>query len=286
MSMYQEGEAASTAAKRPRTGAAPFSLIPRNTWAKAAKPLILVGTHDGEHAVGDGRIGGVVRCELIGEIVIVDFPEVSHAALLDRAEVVFAVRVVVGRETIEGLHLAEHGVLLLVGQGGNALGEQNPAAKYQAATEIVIEAADFLGGAVSEHLISPVDFAATPSRPSGDFLATQFERPGKEVSARGVFPLGDTRGCLAGTRCWPIHPTCAAVVVDVQQGGCEVTAGTERSSMFERVVSWAKGLKAPQQAVEPDLDELAKLIQEGDPSDPATLERIAFCWGSRTIPYD
>lgn len=49
--------------------------------------------------------------------------------------------------------------------------------------------------------------------------------------------------------------------------------------MFERVVSWAKGLKAPQQAVEPDLDELAKLIQEGDPSDPATLERIAFLLG-------
>lgn len=49
--------------------------------------------------------------------------------------------------------------------------------------------------------------------------------------------------------------------------------------MFERMVSWAKGLKPAQQSAEQDLDELARLIQEGDPSDPATLVRIALLLG-------
>lgn len=75
------------------------------------------------------------------------------------------------------------------------------------------------------------------------------------------------------------RPTCTAVVVDVQLGGCEAAVRTESLLMFERVVSWAKSLKPSQQAAEQDLDELAKLIQEGDPGDPLTLERIAVLLG-------
>ena len=75
------------------------------------------------------------------------------------------------------------------------------------------------------------------------------------------------------------HPTCTAVVVDVQPGDCEVAARTESLPMLKRMVSWEKGQKRPQQPAEPDLDELAKLIQEGDPSDSATFERIAFLLG-------
>ena len=68
----------------------------------AARRSVLVGAHDGEDARGDGGIGGIGGA-----------PEAADAALVDRAEVVLAMGVVVFGEGVEGADLREQRLALL-----------------------------------------------------------------------------------------------------------------------------------------------------------------------------
>ena len=59
------------------------------------------------------------------QVVVVDFPENPCGPLwLERAEVVLAVGVVVGREVVEAAHAVEDYRLLVGGQGGDAVREE------------------------------------------------------------------------------------------------------------------------------------------------------------------
>ena len=66
---------------------------------------VFVSAHDRQDARRDGGISGVGRAELGGAVVAIDFPKVADAALVDRAEVVLAVRIVVFGEGVEGADL-------------------------------------------------------------------------------------------------------------------------------------------------------------------------------------
>ena len=72
---------------------------------------VLVGAHACQHARGDGGVRGIGGAEFGRAVVAVDLPEAADAALVDRAEVVFAVRIVVGGKDIERAYLVEeHGL--------------------------------------------------------------------------------------------------------------------------------------------------------------------------------
>jgi hypothetical protein len=71
----------------------------------------------------------------------VDLPEVADAAFVHRAKIVFAARVVVFSEGIEGAHLGQQRATFLVGHGFHACGDHHHAAD-EAAAEIVVEFAD------------------------------------------------------------------------------------------------------------------------------------------------
>ena len=64
---------------------------------------VFVGAHDRQHARGDGGFGGIRRTELHVVVVIIDFPEVAHAAFVHGAEVVLLMRVVIFAEGVEAL---------------------------------------------------------------------------------------------------------------------------------------------------------------------------------------
>ena len=66
---------------------------------------VFVGAHDGQDARGDGGIGGIGRADFGRAVVVVDLPEAADAALVHRAEVVFAVGIVVVGEGVEGADL-------------------------------------------------------------------------------------------------------------------------------------------------------------------------------------
>ena len=68
---------------------------------------VFVGAHDRQHARGDGGIGGIGRADLGRAVVVVQLPEAANAALVDRAEVVLAVGIVVVGEGVEGANLLE-----------------------------------------------------------------------------------------------------------------------------------------------------------------------------------
>ena len=74
---------------------------------------VFVGAHDRQDARGDGGISGIGRAELGGAVVVIDLPEVADAALVDRAEVVLAVGIVVVGEGVEGADLREQRATLL-----------------------------------------------------------------------------------------------------------------------------------------------------------------------------
>ena len=80
------------------------------TDARRSRVSVFVGAHDRQDAGGDGGISGVRRAEFGGAVVAIDFPEVADAALVDRAEVVFAVGIVVVGEGVEGANLLEQRV--------------------------------------------------------------------------------------------------------------------------------------------------------------------------------
>jgi hypothetical protein len=66
------------------------------------RPSILLGKEDGQDAIGLRRIGRIGRVELVVAIGQVDLPEDGSAVMIETAEVVLAVRIVVRVERLEG----------------------------------------------------------------------------------------------------------------------------------------------------------------------------------------
>ena len=80
-----------------------------------------------------------------GAVVVLDFPEAADAALVDRAEVVLAMGIVVVGEGVEGANLCEQRATLLDRHGFDAGGDHDHAAD-EGAAEGVVEGADAFGG--------------------------------------------------------------------------------------------------------------------------------------------
>jgi hypothetical protein len=87
--------------------------------------LILVGEHDGEHALRDVRVGRVGRAVLQVLVVVVDFPEERFVIELECPEVVLAKRVILRREVIERAHRLE------CASGEVNAAESDPASDYE-----------------------------------------------------------------------------------------------------------------------------------------------------------
>ena len=68
---------------------------------------VLVRQHHRQNACRDRRVGGIRGHQLHFSVVIIDLPEAADNALLDEAEVVLAVRVVVLVEPVERPDLRE-----------------------------------------------------------------------------------------------------------------------------------------------------------------------------------
>jgi hypothetical protein len=66
------------------------------------------------------RVGGIVRTEFEGGIVVIDFPEELIAREIEAAEVMFAVRIVVGAEVVERGDLSDRHRADVARQGRNA----------------------------------------------------------------------------------------------------------------------------------------------------------------------
>ena len=99
----------------------------------------------GQDARRDGGVGGIGRQHLHLAVVVVDLPEAADAAVLDDAEVVFAVGVVVLAEGVEGAHLREDRAALVGGQRLDAGGDHDGPAD-EGAAEGVVEVANSGGG--------------------------------------------------------------------------------------------------------------------------------------------
>lgn len=93
--------------------------------------MVFVGTHDGRHAAGNDGICHIWRGKPTDQVVVVDLPKVANALEIDRAEVVLAVGIVVGREGLEARHQAKQGSLRVGVQGAYAGSEDGLAAKDQ-----------------------------------------------------------------------------------------------------------------------------------------------------------
>src|SRR5271166_3348536 len=121
-------------------------VAPAHATPRGCRPgSVLVGAHDRQDARGDGGISGNWRAEFGRAVEIIDFPEVPDAALVDRAEVVFAVWIVVVGEGVEGANLREQRASLLHRHGFDAGGDEDHAADKGAA-EGVVEGANAFGG--------------------------------------------------------------------------------------------------------------------------------------------
>ena len=138
------------ALRRPGDGWGCLSALLRPTRPRAGpwrcRPgSVLVGAHDRQDARRDGGISGIGRAELGGAVVVLDFPEAADAALVDRAEVVLAVGIVVVGEGVEGANLRQQRATLLERHGFDAGGDHDDAAD-EGAAEGVVEGADAFGG--------------------------------------------------------------------------------------------------------------------------------------------
>lgn len=65
---------------------------------------VFPGQHDPHGAVGDCRVGRVGRGEFLVTVVAIDLPEYAVAVDLNATEIMLAVRIIVGCETVECLH--------------------------------------------------------------------------------------------------------------------------------------------------------------------------------------
>src|SRR4029077_20874767 len=93
----------------------------------------------------DRRVGGFGGDHLGRAVVVLDLPEAADAALVDRAEVVLAVGIVVVGEGVEGANLLQQRATLLDRHGFDAGGGHDHAAD-EGAAEGVVEGADAFGG--------------------------------------------------------------------------------------------------------------------------------------------
>ena len=78
-------------------------------------------------------------------LIQIDLPEAADAALVDRAEVVFAVGIVVVGEGVEGANFRQQRATLLDRHRLNAGGDHHGPAD-EGAAEVVVEGADAFGG--------------------------------------------------------------------------------------------------------------------------------------------
>ena len=102
-----DSQATSPGIRRPGPGRKPD--WGRFAEAAPAAGLVFGREHDRQHAQGLRRVARVFAPHVpasaeAGPVVIVDLPENLVSAMLERAEVVLAVRVVVRREAVECLH--------------------------------------------------------------------------------------------------------------------------------------------------------------------------------------
>jgi hypothetical protein len=137
--------------------------------------------HHYEDARRDSRIGGIRRHQLHVGVVVVDFPDAADIAVLDKAEVVLAMRVVVFVEVIERANPGENRMTPVGGKRFKAGSDYyRPACKR--AAERVIERAD----------------AARASAFSGSSSTSRGLRNG---SARTRAPVVDPRSRISRRSC-------------------------------------------------------------------------------------
>src|SRR5271166_814202 len=107
--------------------------------------LVLVGQHDREDAGRNLGIRRIGRHQLHFTVVVVDLPEATDVAVLDHAEVVLAVWVVVFGEGVERPHFREDRFPLRRGQCFDASGDDDGSA-YKSSTEGIVEMTDSRDG--------------------------------------------------------------------------------------------------------------------------------------------
>src|SRR5271166_17876 len=103
--------------------------------------LVLVGQHDREDAGRNVGIRRIWRHQLHFTVVVIDLPEATDVAVLDHAEVMLAVRVVVFGEGVEPLYSREDRFPLRRGQCFDASGDDDGSA-YKSSTEGIVEMTD------------------------------------------------------------------------------------------------------------------------------------------------
>ena len=99
----------------------------------ALPALVLVGKHDGQHSGGFLRVGGVFAAAFQVGAVIVDLPENPLPVVGERAEIPFAMLVIVRGEILVIPHHPPDGQLVFRRQGMDASGYYGSSAWARAA---------------------------------------------------------------------------------------------------------------------------------------------------------
>jgi hypothetical protein len=103
--------------------------------------LVLVGKHDGQNPRRLLRVCRIIRAIRHAPVVVIYLPKELVTGKLEAAEVVLAIRIVIGREVGEGANSLEH----LGGQDGreraNARGDEH-SATFERFAEGIVECSD------------------------------------------------------------------------------------------------------------------------------------------------
>ena len=128
---------------------------------------ILLGKEDGQHAIGLRRIDRIGRVELVVAVVQVDLPEDRSAVMIEAAEVMLAVRIVVRVERLEGTHALGNRGLHVARQSMDAARHDDLAAGERSPERVV----EFRNGHRSEMVradkVDPSRSAAPERSPGG-----------------------------------------------------------------------------------------------------------------------
>ncbi len=92
---------------------------------------ILLGERDRENAPSDGGIGRVRRAVLQLAVVVVDLPIDDATVVLEAAEIVFHVRIVILRKVAEAANALQNCGLCLCGQRSDADRDEGPTAGFR-----------------------------------------------------------------------------------------------------------------------------------------------------------
>lgn len=106
--------------------------------------LVLFGEENRENSGGLRRVAWVGRTELYVLVVVVEFPKVLFASVLDHSEVVFAVGVVVLGEVGKTSNQRDNLLKVMFLEAHEALRE-NHSAKHESLPCEIIECRDFSG---------------------------------------------------------------------------------------------------------------------------------------------